>query len=328
MDPLISIIIPSYNAREYVREAVDSALAQTYPACEVIVVDDGSTDDTKSILDSYIQEKKIQYIYQGNKGLAGARNTGIRAAKGDFIAFLDSDDIFLPEKVAAQIDAFRGHPDFGVCYSDVLPCPDLSSSPEAGALAGGAGAVSRTFYHHRYRYPSGNVFEPLLHRQFINPLAVMVRRTVCDRFGIFDETLRRSEDWELWLRWARAGVKFLYLDRVLAHYRVRADGNLSSVESEPEMKERNLEFFSRLGEKLTPAEWEKFHFTDILRRLQIKVVFAYLLNGRKHEALQKAEHLAVYWRWIASSLSAGSWKWLLARTRSFKHHFLLKKYKL
>lgn len=317
MSQLVSIIIPSYNARAYVREAVDSALAQTYPAVEIIVIDDGSTDDTKSVLSPYVEAQKITYLHQENKGLASARNVGIRATHGDFIAFLDSDDIFLPEKIAAQVNILQEHRDVGVCYSDLLHFTD----PPAGFT----GAASRIFYHHRYQYFSGNIFEPLLHRQFVNPLTVMVRRTVCDRFGIFDETLRRSEDWELWLRWARAGVIFFYLDRVLAHYRVRTVGNLSSAESEPEMKERNLEFFSRLGEKLTPGELKRFRFQDILRRLQLKIVFAYLLNGRKHEALQKTEHLAFYWRWIVSSLSARSWKWVLGRARNFKHRFLLKK---
>ncbi len=316
MDSLVSIIIPCYNARDYIREAVDSALAQTYQNIEIIVIDDGSTDDTKNILEPYITSGKIQYIYQQNKGLAGARNAGIRSAKGDFIAFLDSDDLFLPEKINEQMKILREHPEFGVCYSDLMHFTDPPS---------GGDPAARTFYHHRYRYSSGNIFEPLLHRQFVNPLTIMVRREIFDRYGVFNEALRRSEDWELWLRWAHAGVKFYYLDAILAEYRIRTVGNLSSAESEPEMKERNLDFFSRLGEQLGKEEWRKFNFPAILRRLRLKVVFAYLLNGRKHEALQRTEDVAFYWRWIVSSLSAHSWKWLLTRAREFKHRFLLKK---
>ena len=102
-DPLVSIIIPSWNTAAYVGEAVDSALAQTYPNIEIIVVDDGSTDNTKELLQPYADAGKIHYVYQANKGLAGARNTGIRMAKGEYIAFLDDDDEWLPAKLDRQV---------------------------------------------------------------------------------------------------------------------------------------------------------------------------------------------------------------------------------
>ena len=95
----VSIVIPSYNAARYVKEAVDSALAQTYKNVEVIVVDDGSTDGTKKILAPYSESKKIRYIYEENKGLAGARNTGIKNSSGEYVAFLDADDLFCREKL-------------------------------------------------------------------------------------------------------------------------------------------------------------------------------------------------------------------------------------
>ena len=191
--PLVSIIIPAWNAERYVREAVDSALAQTHPNCEVIVVDDGSTDGTEGVLRSYRDAGRIHYIRQANKGLAGARNAGIRAAAGEYVAFLDSDDIFLPEKVAKQLRALAEHPDCAACYSDLIHFTDMEP---------------RTFFHHRYQYPSGDILVPLLHRQFLNPLSLVVRKDVFERFGYFDETYRRSEDWELWLRWAHAGIRY------------------------------------------------------------------------------------------------------------------------
>ena len=110
-NPLVSIVIPAWNAERYIKEAVDSALNQTYPSTEVIVVDDGSIDGTRAILEPYLATKRIIYIYQVNKGLAGARNTGIRAASGEYIALLDSDDLFLPQKIEKQALVLKEHPE-------------------------------------------------------------------------------------------------------------------------------------------------------------------------------------------------------------------------
>ncbi len=307
---LVSIIIPAYNSGEYIKETVDSALKQTYKNAEVIVVDDGSTDKTKMVLAPYVRDKKIKYIYQENKGLAGARNTGVRNSKGEYIIFLDADDLFLPEKVVEQVKVLEKNPDFDVCYCDLTHFTD--SNP-------------RKYYHHRYHYPSGNLFEPLLHKQFINPLTVFARRSVFEKYGFFDETLRRSEDWDLWLKWSHAGVKFFYLDKPLAYYRIQGTGNLSSVESEPAMKEKNLFIFFRIGGKLSKEEWRKYDFSSILKKLRLKTTFAYLMVGDKKSALRWAEGLSPYWRFVIAALPEVVWKFVLGLTRRLKHRLLLKK---
>jgi glycosyltransferase involved in cell wall biosynthesis len=331
---LVSIIVPVWNAEEYIKESVDSALAQTHPNFEVIVVDDGSTDGTRNILESYAKDSRFKYVYQTNKGLAGARNTGIRESKGEYVAFLDSDDIFMPDKIKEQVDAFETHPDFGVCYSDLTHFSDspatLSVAMRAGPPAPTRGAwrassKPREFYHHRYTYPSGDILEPLLRRQFINPLTVMVRREVIDKYGMFNESFRRSEDWELWLRWAHAGVKFYYLNKPLAYYRMRNVGNLSSIESEPTMKEKNLEFFTRFGEKLTSQEKQKYNFDKIIRGLKTKTVFAYLMLGKKEIALKIANDLSLFMRLIIRALPASIWRLSLGKIIQIKHRLLLKK---
>lgn len=307
---LVSIIIPAWNAERYVKEAVDSALAQTYPAVEVIVVDDGSTDGTKAALAPYVENSRIAYMYQKNKGLAGARNTGIRAAKGEFVALLDSDDMFLPKKIEKQVSALGSYPEYGACYSDLIHFTDTEP---------------RQYFHHRYDYPSGDILEPLLHRQFLNPLAVVARKDVFERYGYFDETLRRSEDWDLWLRWAHAGVKFYYLDEPLAHYRMRKAGNLSDLASEPAMKVKNYELFTRFGSSLTSDERQRFRFDDILRLLKTKVAFAYLLVGDKANALANAEHLSGATRLAIKAIPGIVWRFVLGHMRSVKHRLLLKK---
>ncbi len=321
-NPKVSIIVPTYNAAGYIKAAVDSALSQTYKDCEVIVVDDGSTDKTKKVLEPHAASGKIKYVYQSNKGLAGARNTGIRAAKGDYIAFLDADDIFLPGKIAEQADFLKSHPDFGVCYCDLLHFTD---PPAKRVEAMRAGTEPRKFYHHRYSYPSGDILKPLLWRQFINPLAVVARRELFQEYGYFDETLRRSEDWDLWLRWAHAGAKFYYLDKILAYYRMRDVGNLSAIESEPMMKEKNLELFTRFGKTLTEGEWKQCEFSKVLGLLRKKLALAYLMVGDKKNALKNTDGMCGCWKFVIALIPAGAWKFLLGGARRIKHRFLLAK---
>lgn len=123
--PTVSVIIPAYNSAKYIGEAIESVFAQTYPVHEINVVDDGSTDDTAKIVQEHVraQEHKstgaqVKYIYQNNKGPAAARNAGIRAATGDYIAFLDSDDIWLSEKIELQIKKFDENPEYRLVHTD------------------------------------------------------------------------------------------------------------------------------------------------------------------------------------------------------------------
>ena len=116
---LVSIIIPVYNGRKYIKEAVDSALRQTHKRKEVIVVDDGSTDGLSDLMKQYIDNKLIKYVYQENRGLSAARNAGVKNAKGELVAFLDADDAFLPHKIEEQARIFDDS-EIGVCYSAPL----------------------------------------------------------------------------------------------------------------------------------------------------------------------------------------------------------------
>ncbi len=292
----------------YVKEAVDSALEQNYGDVEVVVVDDGSTDGTKAVLGPYAAAGKIKYLYQANKGLAGARNTGIKNSSGAYVSFLDADDLFLPDKTFEQIKILEESPDYGVCYSDIMHFDENGS-----------------VYHHRYEYPSGEIFRDLLRRQFINPLSVMAKKNLFDRYGYFDENLRRSEDWDLWLRWARGGVKFYFLDKPLAYYRIRSVGNLSSLSSEPEMKEKNLQIFERLGGELSREEWTAYDFSSILRNLKLKTAVAYLMVGDKRNALRFGDVMPIWLRILFIALPSGFWKWILGLVRRIKHRRLLER---
>ena len=221
-EKLVSIVIPSYNTEKYIKEAVDSALAQTYTPIEIIVVDDGSTDNTKNVLGPYLERNAITYIYQANRGLAGARNTGIKASRGEYIAFLDADDIFLPEKVARQAAHLDANPKCDISYCDLYHFWD----EEADKL-----------FKLQYQYYSGaDVLPHLLEKSFIAPLSTVFRRSTFETYGMFDENFRRSEDLEFWLRLSYSGANFCFLPEILGKLRMRRTANLQGIESQPMVK--------------------------------------------------------------------------------------------
>jgi glycosyltransferase involved in cell wall biosynthesis len=180
--PRVSVIIPTFDRGWCLREAVDSALAQEFTNFELIVVDDGSADGTAELLEAY--RPKVRLLRQANRGVSAARNRGIAAACGDLIAFLDSDDLWLPKKLSTQVEFFRAHPEA------------LIAQTEETWVRNGRRVNSGK----RHRKRSGMIFEPSLDLCLVSPSAVMVRRELFDRVGLFDEGLPACEDYDLWLR--------------------------------------------------------------------------------------------------------------------------------
>jgi len=179
---IVSVIIPTFNRGRLLKEAVDSVLAQDYPDFELIVVDDGSVDDSAEILHAYGQ--RLNLIQQQNRGVSAARNAGIAAASGRYIAFLDSDDLWLPQKLTRQVQFFNLYPDALICQTEEI------------WMRNGR-RVNPGF---RHRKLSGMIFEPSLHLCLVSPSAVMIRRSLFDEVGLFDENLPACEDYDLWLR--------------------------------------------------------------------------------------------------------------------------------
>src|SRR5262245_40001432 len=179
----VSVVIPTYNYASFVVQAVESALAQRWlGAMEVIVVDDGSTDDTCERLAPF--RDRIRYIRQRNQGLSAARNTGIRQARYEWIALLDSDDVWHPDKTRVQLEAVGGNPSIGFVGTPPGPIPDSRLPLRAAEAVRELGV--RDFM----------VGTPL------GPSSTMVRRRAFERVGFFDETLRSVEDRDMWLRLA------------------------------------------------------------------------------------------------------------------------------
>lgn len=192
--PDIDVVIPVFNGEAYVEATVRSVLEQTVSPRRVIVVDDGSTDGTPDILTRLAQaDARVLYLPRSNAGVSAARNAGIAASSAPFIAFLDADDIWLPEKLEQQIQAFeRGGPETGIVHSSYF-CIDQNGVSIPGML----------IFEPKQR---GDIFMPLLLEGYVlsgSASSVMVRRDVLDRAGHFDERLFHGEDWDLWIRLAR-----------------------------------------------------------------------------------------------------------------------------
>jgi glycosyltransferase involved in cell wall biosynthesis len=182
LGPLVSVIIPTHNRAGWVGEAIGSVLVQTYKPIELIVVDDGSTDHTSQVVQAL--GSALTYLPQPQAGVSAARNRGVAVSHGELVAFLDSDDLWQPEKVAAQVEVLRQQPQTQVCYTDEI------------WIRHGV-RVNPKHIHHKC---SGWMFLESLPRCLISPSSVMLRRSLWDRLGGFDERLPACEDYDLWLR--------------------------------------------------------------------------------------------------------------------------------
>lgn len=202
MNRMVSVIIPTYNRERYICEALESVFAQTYPEFEVIVVDDGSTDNTEEALKSYLD--RIKYIYKSNGGPASARNAGMKASKGKYVAFLDSDDLWLPNKLQLQVTFLEAHPDYAMVVSDY----DFIGE-------------RKVKYLKKPRVSFECTLLDLLDGNRIATATAMIRREVFDTIGLFDEdpAIIALEDYGMWLRVAQLS-KIAYLHAPLAKYRM------------------------------------------------------------------------------------------------------------
>jgi len=221
--PLVSVIIPAYNSARYIAECLESALQQDYPAREIIVVDDGSTDDTATVLSRYAD--KVRLLTQANQGSAAARNFGIREARGKYIAFLDADDVWWRHKLRYQVEALesgghkmaysrfiRWYPDDGGGYAH----SQAQFDDAAPAHISGEAVIT------------GWTYADLLLDCIVWTSTVIVEKTEIERAGLFDRDLRKGQDYDLWLRLSRS-IPMLGLERPTALYRIHPASITSRV---------------------------------------------------------------------------------------------------
>ena len=198
----VSVIIPTYNNGKYICEAIDSIFAQTYSDYEIIVIDDGSTDNTKEIIERF--SGRLRYIYKKNGGISSARNAGIHASKGKYLAFLDADDVWLPEILEKQIKVLEKNTKVGLVYTAKY------MMDETGRLTGDV----------RPHYPARNTNE--LFKGRIICMSVLAKKDTIIKAGMFDEEMPNLEDLDLWLRVAKSSeIKFI--DQPLIKYRLHSN---------------------------------------------------------------------------------------------------------
>ena len=207
-NPLVSVVIPCHNQSHYLNDAIESVLKQTYGNREIIVVDDGSTDDTSNVATRY---PSVRYVYQSNQGLSSARNAGIKAARGMYLVFLDADDRLVPDALRIGVELLHAHPNCGFVSGQ----HDLLNREGTQRTAGPRKSMA-----------DDDAYLALLMNNYIGMhAAVMYRRSVFASVGNFDPTLRACEDYDLYLRVAR-NIPTIRHDHVVAEYRLH-DSNMS-----------------------------------------------------------------------------------------------------
>ena len=288
MTPTVSVIIATYNYGRFLAGAVESALGQTFGDLEVLVIDDGSTDDTQDVVLPYLADPRVRYYRIGHAGVAAAKSSGVRLARAPLLAFLDADDLWLPAKLERQLPLFRRDPDLGVAYTRRLVIDEQGREVA-------------------YEHPPlhrGWVLGPVFRNNaFVCYSSTVVRRAVIDDVGPFDEGLPLAVDYDLWLRIARR-YRFDYVDEPLVKYRT-GHGNLSRRAEERLAVARRImqRFLDEDGGRalLSPAEvrraWAEtyYHTALALRRRSRLRALPWTLR-----ALAACPDYAPAWRGLAS----------------------------
>ena len=244
-EPAISVVIPTYNQADYLATALNSVLAQTYRGYEIVIVDDGSTDETAHIVRNFVmaRPRQISYVRQPNCGLAAARNAGIRAAKGHWVALLDSDDIWLPDFLETMLRLLHEHPQTDVFYCGVqfmdahgIDLPQVSNQT----------------------VPSHHMYAALLRANFLIPSTIFLRKMAVVGAGYFDPAFRRLQDWELWWRMLQLGYGFVGTEEILVRYRVH-DNSLSAdaAGGQRAMLDMVEKHFGKEEERTPDWPWDK-----------------------------------------------------------------------
>jgi len=268
-NPLVSVVIPVYNVERYIEQCLASVRAQTYSNLEIIVVDDASPDNSIALIET-IEDARIKIVRQANRGLAGARNTGIRTAQGEFVAFLDSDDFWHPDKISRHVAQMSQNPEIGVSFSASMFVDENGVSLNRRQEP--AKKSSFTADHIFCRNPIGNGSAPVLRKDILDAIAYTGADK--DYLQYFDERLRQSEDIECWVRIAlQTQTTFAYIDQPLTYYRLNGGGLSANVDKQFMSWEFVLEklqayapqFARRYGDKA-----KAFQYRYLARRLIIE----------------------------------------------------------
>ena len=274
--PTVSIVIPAYNHARFLKATIESALGQTWRDYEIVVVDDGSKDDTPAVAAQF--GDAIRYIRQTNQGMAATRNTALRHAAGEIISFLDDDDLWLPDYLSVVMPHFQAEASLAAAHTGY----QLTSDEEGRDFPG----------HSTRTVPAGNLYDTLIEGGFFPPSSVSVRRKILDTVGFFDEGLQGYADWELWLRICRE-YRFIGIPEELIKYRIHAGGLSSNVQH---MTEDRLK---AIRKHFGPPEGDAASWTLDKRRAYAfayrTAAFEYNMQSKPDEAWQYLEQAATIW---------------------------------
>ena len=281
--PTVSVVIPAYNHAKFLKLAIESVLGQTWRDYEVVVVDDGSKDDTPAVAAQF--GDRIRYVRQANKGMAATRNAALCHATGEIISFLDDDDVWLPAYLGSVLSEFESDPHVAAVHTGFQ-----LTSDENG----------RDFPTQSVRtVPPQDLYGTLIEGGFFPPSSVSVRRSALDEVGFFDEHLQGYADWELWLRICR-DRKFTGIPKVLVKYRIHAGGLSSNVDH---MTQDRLK---AIGKHFGPPDGVVADWPVDKRRAYAyayrTAAFEYNMQGKTEEALRFFEQSISIWPDILARL--------------------------
>ena len=264
MEPLVSVVIPTYNSGRYIRDAVDSVLGQTYENIEVIFIDDGSTDDTKDILQQY--GSKIRYVFQNNAGPSAARNNGIKLSSGEMVAFLDADDIWMPNKLELQVALMQQYNAVGL-----VGCGRYTIDSSGRIIAG-------PFITENCKDMRA-LLQNIMVRPMLGTPTVLIRRECFNKVGLFDESLRGAEDWKMWIKFAKC-YQIRFVEEPLVMIRVHEANTSTNVELMKSCAMKIVRSGLYRGEYLLSAKARS--------RIYMAAARDYLGVGNKHSAFINA----------------------------------------
>jgi len=290
----VSIVIPTYNNAQFLPECLGSVFAQTFVDYEIVIIDDGSTDGTKEVLEAF--RGKIRYYYQPNQGLAVARNRGLEESRGKFVTYLDADDVWLPENLKMKLGVFQKHPEIGGVFSD------FSVFDESGVIhLRGTKFVFPFFkrtgkdfpqifpheekiadgFAHRVKLYFGHVFSELFWGNFILPSSMVFRRDCALETGYFVSHMRTQQDYEYWLRFSKS-YPLAYIDEVLMRYR-RHLNQLTNHANIARIFETVIEIINQYESKFGGPDGRQ-QFNRRKSELLLDLSKVYMDQGRKGEA--------------------------------------------
>jgi len=281
--PRVSVIIPTYNCARFLDRTIKSALVQTFKDREIIIVDDGSTDDTKSVLAHY--DGLVHYVYQPNRGASAARNLACSKASGELLAYLDADDMWYPEKLEKEVAFLDAHPECGLVHTEISVINEQDE-----------------ILHHRFNHetqrpiPQGYCLLHLLRRSHIQTLTVVERRTCIDRVGNFDETLPIAQDYMHWILIALEGMAVGYLPEPLGMYRWRKASLMTN-------QRRLCEDYEQIYQVLLKKKCVGLRFgheavkviSDQLYTVRRELAYLDRIEGRRGDSLRRALHSLKEW---------------------------------